>query len=185
MAPFYRGFETRPKLESDDIKGIQALYGKKSANSPEVSNEIDDDFDDFPTQKKSELCSNSKIDAIVTVKDTNTYVFKGSKYWKLTDDGVAPGFPRSISSDWDGLPSDIDAAFTWTNGKTYIFKGSKYWRFTNQKIDNDYPKLISAGFADIPNDIDAAFVWSGNGKIYFFKVVNFNLSLHFYLTFLV
>ena len=32
------------------------------------------------------------------------------------------GYPRSISADWDGLPSSLDAAFTWTNGKTYFFK---------------------------------------------------------------
>ena len=112
---------------------------------------------------------------MVTVKDKTTYAFKGNKYWRLTDDGVAKGYPRSISGDWDGLPSNIDAAFTWTNGRTYIFRGTKYWRFTNQEMDKGYPKPISKGFDGIPNNVDAAFVWSGNGKIYFFKVLTKHL----------
>ena len=33
MAPFYRGFEVKPKLNQDDIKAIQALYGKKTSAS--------------------------------------------------------------------------------------------------------------------------------------------------------
>ena len=97
--------------------------------------------------------------------------FKGNQYWKLTDESIAPGYPRSISRDWDGLPGDIDAAFTWTNGKTYIFKGSRYWRFTNTRMDDNYPKSIRKGFEGIPSNVDAAFVWTGNEKIYFFKVL--------------
>lgn len=166
MAPFYRGFEQSPKLEKDDIKAIQTLYGKKSSEEENnvISNTVEEKED-----RNNALCKNAKVDAMVTVKDKTTYAFKGSKYWRLTDDGVAKGYPRSISRDWDGLPSNIDAAFTWTNGRTYIFRGSKYYRFTNQEMDKGYPKPISKGFDGIPNHVDAAFVWSGNGKIYFFK----------------
>jgi len=186
MAPFYRGFEDKPKLEKDDIKGIQALYGPKtqatkttstSSSKPET-NFIDDSSGGRGsgrgtpgvTKPQDELCkAGTKLDAMVTVKDKTTFVFRGTKYWRLTEDGVAPGYPRPISGDWSGLPSNLDAAFTWSNGKTYIFKGSKYWRFTNQKMDSGYPKPISKGFDGIPDNVDAAFVWSGNGKIYFFK----------------
>lgn len=93
----------------------------------------------------------------------------GDYYWKLTDDGLAQGFPKSIACTWYGLPGNIDAAFTYTNGKTYFFKGSKYWRYTDTKMDFSYPKDISDGFDGIPENVDDAFVWSGNGKIYFFK----------------
>ena len=127
--------------------------------------------------RNNELCKNAKVDVMVTTKDKTTYAFKGTKYWRLTDDGVAKGYPRSISRDWDGLPSNLDAAFTWTNGRTYFFRGSKYWRFTNQEMDKGYPKPISKGFDGIPSFVDAAFVWSGNGKIYFFKVYNLLNSL--------
>ena len=82
------------------------------------------------------------MDTIVTVKNDSTYAFYGNKYWKLTDTAIAPGYPRSISSDWDGMPGNLDAAFTWKNGKTYFFKGDKYWRFSEVGImDRGYPKV--------------------------------------------
>jgi len=171
MAPFYRGFEVKPKLNEDDIKGIQALYGKKSGgkspNKNSVPLEIDTDVNEI--ENDSPLCSNSKIDAIVTVKDNTTYVFKGKQYYELNDDSVKDGFPRDIARDWDGLSGNIDAAFTWKNGKTYLFSKDQYWRYTNKNRDSGYPKPISKGFAGIPNFVDSAFVWSGNGLIYFFK----------------
>ena len=150
---------------------MQALYGKKSSEDGNnvIKNTVEKEEEE--EDRNNELCKNAKVDAMVTTKDKTTYAFKGSKYWRLTDDGVAKGYPRSISRDWDGLPSNLDAAFTWTNGRTYFFRGSKYWRFTNQEMDKGYPKPISKGFDGIPNFVDAAFVWSGNGKIYFFKVI--------------
>ncbi|XP_066986198.1 matrix metalloproteinase-16 isoform X1 [Macrobrachium rosenbergii] len=168
MAPFYRGYQRNFKLDNDDELAIQALYGEKSTRpTPPTA---------APTASipgDGTLCSDGRIDAIVTMSDKKTYVFKGSQYWKLTDNGVATGYPRSISRDWGGLPSNINAAFTWTNGKTYFFKGGNYWRFTDLVMDSGYPKSINKGFAGIPDDIDAAFVWSGNGKIYFFKGGNY------------
>ncbi|XP_071541370.1 uncharacterized protein [Panulirus ornatus] len=171
MAPFYRGYEPNFLIDNDDIKGIQSLYGKKSARPtpPTQRPPTDGGSSGGGSTAGGSLCRDPSIDAIVTMSDKKTYVFKGSEYWQLTDDGVAPGYPKSISEDWEDLPSNIDAAFTWTNGKTYFLKGRNYWRFSDLKRDPGYPKAISKGFAGIPDDIDAAFVWSGNGKIYFFK----------------
>lgn len=182
MAPFYRGFQNKVKLATDDINAIHELYGEKSSDK-------DDDDDDKPKTNSrktttarptsrprdddnddEELCNDASVDSIVTTKDGTTYTFKGRQYWKLTDESIANGYPRRTSGDWDGLPSNLDAAFTWTNGKTYFFKGSKYWRFTNQEMDDGYPKEIVKGFEGIPDNVDAAFVWTGNEKIYFFKV---------------
>jgi hypothetical protein len=58
----------------------------------------------------------------------NNYInpCSGGNYWKLTAESVAPGYPRPISADWAGLPTNIDAAFTWPeSGATYIFKGQR------------------------------------------------------------
>jgi len=96
-------------------------------------------------------------------------IFSGDYYWKLTDDGLAQGYPKPISGTWSGLPGNVDAAFTYKNGKTYFFKDKKYWRYTGTTMDDGYPKDIADGFAGIPDNVDAALVWSGNGKIYFFK----------------
>jgi matrix metalloproteinase-14 (membrane-inserted) len=195
MAPFYRGYDANLKLEADDIKGIQALYGKKTG--PSSTNVVVRTRSNIPTATtrrptttsrttrrpffpsketeatggdNEELCNQGHLDTLVTMKDSVTYAFLGSLYWRLTETSVEPGYPRSISADWDGLPGDLDASFTWTNGKTYFFKGSKYWRFSGVgEMDNGYPKELDKGFSGIPNDVDAAFVWPVNDKIYFFK----------------
>ena len=162
MAPFYRGYEPKVRLDKDDINAITSLYGTKTEK-------VHFPVDDYKQTNIRELCDGTKFDTIAMTDDKVTFVFKDDNYWKLTDVSVAPGYPKYIFQGWEGLPSNLDAAFTWTNGKTYFFKDSLYWRFSNQTMDQGYPKKISKGFEGIPNYIDAAFVWSGNGKIYFFK----------------
>ncbi|KAG8034818.1 hypothetical protein G9C98_007894 [Cotesia typhae] len=151
---------------------FQALYGPKSNDV--AGTEVHQRTTSSPTgEEDSVLCTDSKVDTMFNSAEGHTYVFKGDHYWKLTDDGVASGYPRLISSSWKGLPGKIDAAFTYKNGKTYFFKGSKYWRYVGKRIDGDYPKDISEGFTGIPDNIDAVTVWTGNGKIYFYKGTKF------------
>jgi len=174
MAPFYRGYQDKIELDADDVTGIQMLYGEKKGTERPVTTEAPTSrtTEDTSIKFDEELCTNATIDSIVTLSDGNTFAFKGDSYWKLTNDAIAPGYPKSVLQDWQGLPRHVDAAFTWTNGKTYIFKGRHYWRYSSKaglSLDPGYPKLISKGFEGIPDNVDAAVVWSGNGKIYFFK----------------
>ncbi|XP_011349111.1 matrix metalloproteinase-14 isoform X2 [Ooceraea biroi] len=171
MAPFYRGYDPYFTLDQDDIDAIQALYGKKTNYGPRGQGTTSRPSP--PAEEDPELCKDPKVDAMFNTKDGDTIVFKGKHYWKLTDNGVASGYPRRISSTWKELPSNIDAAFTYRNGKTYFFKGTQYWRYINSTMDGDYPKEISDGFTGIPDHIDAATVWTGNGKIYFYKGTKF------------
>ncbi|RXG58685.1 Matrix metalloproteinase-14 [Armadillidium vulgare] len=168
MSPFYFTSQGNFSLHNDDIRAIQSLYGEKtvrdktpSASKPKVRSK--------PTDSDSNLCRDGSIDAIVTINNNKTYVFKGENLWMLNDDGIEKGYPKSISKEFPGLLPNIDAAFTWTNEDTYFFKESMYWRFSGHTMDDNYPMEISGGFSGIPNNIDAAFVWSGNGKLYFFK----------------
>ncbi|XP_072765543.1 matrix metalloproteinase-14-like isoform X2 [Anoplolepis gracilipes] len=176
MAPFYRGYDPSFVLDQDDIDGIQALYGEKTKSSghstPRTPN-VQTHRPSPPSEEDPELCKDPKVDAMFNTKEGETVVFKGKHYWKLTDTGVASGYPRRINSTWKELPSNIDAAFTYRNGKTYFFKGTQYWRYIDSTMDGDYPKEISDGFTGIPDHIDAATVWTGNGKIYFYKGAKF------------
>ena len=154
MAPFYRGYEENISLDQDDIAGIQALYGDGESSTRPSANDIGARAGSLPpttartTTRRpqqsfdnTELCRGN-LDTIVTAKDDSTYAFSGNRYWKLTDTSIEAGYPRVISSDWDGLPGNLDAAFTWTNGKTYFFKGDKYYRFSEiGKMDRGYPKV--------------------------------------------
>ena len=98
MAPFYRGFQSRITLERDDVVAVQALYGE--ANTAVLGNEITEREDNI-------LCSSPGIDSIISTQDGDSYVFKGENFWKLTDDSIAPGYPRRIVDVWEGLPGLI------------------------------------------------------------------------------
>ena len=56
----------------------------------------------FPDGDNTDLCRDGSVDTVFSTGDGSYYVFKGSKYWKLTDDSVAAGYPRDIASDWPG-----------------------------------------------------------------------------------
>lgn len=137
MAPFYRGYDPFFKMHSDDISGIQGLYGVKSDDEDDGDQEFGGgggsggSGTNFPEDEDEEadirdLCDDGgRFDAIMGTADDEYFVFKGSKYYKLTDDSVAAGYPKSILDGWPGLPSNIDAAVTWPgNSKTYFFKGA-------------------------------------------------------------
>ncbi|XP_046410034.1 matrix metalloproteinase-14 isoform X1 [Neodiprion fabricii] len=172
MAPFYRGYDPHFMLDSDDIQGIQALYGPKTEDSGSGTKHHHTTIAP-PGEEDPQLCTDPQIDTMFNSAEGHTYAFKGEHYWKLTSDGIAAGYPKLISTTWRGLPGNIDAAFTYKNGKTYFFKGSKYWRYVGRRMDGAYPKEISEGFTGIPDNIDAATVWTGNGKIYFYKGTKF------------
>lgn len=172
MAPFYRGYEPVFRLDSDDIQGIQTLYGRKTHGVGGATTRRTT-FKPAVPRDDDELCRNAKIDAIFNTNDGNTYAMKGNKYYRLTENAIAEGYPKPISEGWPGLPGNIDAAFTYKNGKTYFFQGTKYWRYNGRQVDGDYPKEISEGFTGIPDHLDAALVWGGNGKIYFYKGTKF------------
>lgn len=135
------------------------------------------------------ICRDPKIDAITTMGDGATYVFKGPNYYKLTDTSIASGYPKRIEDEF-GVPGFLDAVFTWTNDKTYctstssplkftviallcflnaaffkVFKGKKYWRLTRQTLDSGYPKDISDGFEgseSLTLLVPAWLIWNGN-----------------------
>lgn len=174
MAPFYRGYEEDFKLDRDDIKAVQELYGAKRDNDfttnkykwPQFPLTTNRPFK--PAIRIPNICRNASIDAITRTDSGITYLFQGEYYYRLNEHGVDTGYPRVISWDWGQIEGPVDAALTWPNGWTFIFKGSRYWKFHN--LQHIYgPKNISEGFDGIPNEIDTAFVWSGNGKTYFVK----------------
>ena len=125
------------------------------------------------TPREDDNLCDSKLDAIVETSAGISYVFRGSSYWMLTKDSVAPGYPRLISEDWPGLPHNIDAALTWkTRGVTYFFKRDKYWRFTDRTPSLGYPRDIS-DWSGLPANLDAAFEFGQDGHLYFFKLSSY------------
>ncbi|XP_043939707.1 matrix metalloproteinase-19 [Protopterus annectens] len=159
MAPFYKGYTKRFQLHYDDIKGIQALYGKGiTYTEPEFSTTSTP-----PTGKIPDPCT-ADLDAIILGPYGKTYAFQGDYVWLVTDYGVT--IPVPVKTLWKGLPGNINAAVhSPRTGKTYFLKGDKVWRYTNFRMDLGYPKQLTR----IPPNIDAALYWNVNKKIFFFK----------------
>ncbi|XP_023247076.1 matrilysin-like, partial [Copidosoma floridanum] len=121
MAPFYRGYNPDFILDSDDINGIQALYGlRKDYVSTESSFHQLSTTVSYSSEEDLLICIDSRIDTLFNSAEGYTYVFKGNYYWKLTSNGIETGYPRLIKSSWKALPGNIDAAFTYKNNKTYF-----------------------------------------------------------------
>ncbi|MCH2231832.1 MAG: hemopexin repeat-containing protein [Crocinitomicaceae bacterium] len=128
----------------------------------------------------------SGIDAALW-SDTNkkVYLFKGSEYVRIdpfNDWDVEPGYPKPISGNWPGFPSNftngVDSA-VWNskNNRIYFFKDDEYIRVNpsnSWNVDTGYPKSISGNWSALTNngfdaDLDA-MLWSGtNKKVYAFK----------------
>ncbi|XP_025079654.1 matrix metalloproteinase-14-like [Pomacea canaliculata] len=165
MAPFYRGYQKNFKLDEDDVRAVQELYGIPRRLPPSTSRPVVTSRG--PPLNVPSICRDPSIDAIVMTADGRTYIFKGADYYRLNDYGIDESYPRTIASDWGGIQGPIDSALHWDNGYTFIFKGDSYWKFYNLNLI--YSRKISDGFQGVPNDIDASFVWGGNGKTYFIK----------------
>jgi len=103
------------------------------------------------------------------------YMFKGSKYVRITKITVDEKYPKSIGKAWKGLPkrfhSDLDAAI-FRKGKTYFFKNNEYVRLTGSKMDAGYPLELPGGWG-LPKSfgrrVDAALSWRDKSKNYFFQ----------------
>ncbi|XP_047203271.1 matrix metalloproteinase-19 [Girardinichthys multiradiatus] len=166
MAPVYAGYRVNFRLHSDDVKGIQTLYGKPLSTTSASTTTVDNVF---PTESSSgparipDPCT-ADLDAIMLGPWDKTFAFRGDYVWTISDMGH--NTPIKISRLWRELPGNLNAAVhSQRTNKTYFFKGSKVWRYTMFMLDYGYPKQVKR----IPPNIDAALYLQINKKLVFIK----------------
>lgn len=119
-----------------------------------------------------------------STRNNKMYLFDGARYvrWQASNSYMDQGYPKSIRSNWSGIPNDLDAAIYAGhsngsyNNKLYLFKREYYWRWNleTNRMDSGYPKLIRSGWRGVPDNLDAA-VYGGysrssrNNKLYLFS----------------
>uniref|UniRef100_A0A672G4X5 Matrix metallopeptidase 19 n=1 Tax=Salarias fasciatus TaxID=181472 RepID=A0A672G4X5_SALFA len=111
MAAIYAGYRANFRLHSDDVRGIQALYGECTVWN------IVPCFLAFG--------SLSKIPIILLQENASpkTFAFSGDYVWTISDMGH--NTPIKIETLWRGLPGGLNAAVhSQRTNKTYFFKGN-------------------------------------------------------------
>ncbi|XP_060583937.1 matrix metalloproteinase-19-like [Ruditapes philippinarum] len=180
MLPFYGGYDPNYKLNYDDIRGAQSLYGGKQAPRPTprprppprptlrprpTSRPRPPTRRPAPTQKPDDedKCS-IKFDDIANGPDGRLYAFRYRKVYKFNsnDVGIERKFPRNVRKVFPKAPNNIGAAvYDRFNRKFYIFKGSRYWRYSyNFQLDPGYPKRLRGWYRSIQ-----AALQEDNGEI--------------------
>ncbi|XP_034441649.1 matrix metalloproteinase-19 [Hippoglossus hippoglossus] len=166
MAPVYSGYRANFRLHSDDVRGIQRLYGKRITStlaSPTNPESL------LPTESSQETLNipdpcTATLDAIMLGPWSKTFAFSGDYMWTISD--LGHNTPMRADRLWRELPGNLSAAVhSQRTNKTYFFKGNKVWKYTRFLLDYGYPKEVKR----IPSNIDAALFLEKNKKLVFIK----------------
>ncbi|XP_054749393.2 macrophage metalloelastase-like [Lytechinus pictus] len=170
MAPYYQGFQPNFRLNTDDVRGIQSLYGARSTppnrprppGGPTVP-------DNGPRDRR--VC-NAQISAVtfgqvVGHQVPSLFIFSGEQFWiKKGNEPVSNALQtEAIFTEMQSIP---DAAFIRNfrgQRRMIFFSGTEIWEFSQGAYQ---PRDIRERTGIRTNGIDAAFKWARNNRIYVF-----------------
>uniref|UniRef100_A0A673MTC9 interstitial collagenase n=1 Tax=Sinocyclocheilus rhinocerous TaxID=307959 RepID=A0A673MTC9_9TELE len=179
----------RSPLSSDDIEGIQSLYGPLKPKpvtkpQPDCQNLVWDAYIETDTNLVSQrpiksFWPNAPDDIDAAYEDLvqdNVFFFKGKQVWAFNGQNLEPGYPKPLSSF--GLPESVtkvDAAVHNKNtGKTLLFFDKYYYRWVNydereNRMDEGYPKRVENVFLGLTGQVTAAHMSNSMYNIYLFS----------------
>ncbi|KAM6457666.1 matrix metalloproteinase-9 isoform 1-T1 [Liasis olivaceus] len=137
-------------LHSDDVAGIQFLYGRGSGPRPTVpspptqtpTEAVDSSTPDEagssvtpPVDGQSTACRVEGFEAVGEIQKA-LHLFKDGQYWRKSATGAGPlEGPLRIQSTWPALPGVIDAAFQdVVTKKLFFFSGQRFWVYQGTKV---------------------------------------------------
>lgn len=163
MYPYYHGYRPNFKLQDDDIRGIQSIYGK------------------VPTKQVKQSCPRGITAIWLGTMPTHRVITTASEVYTYDMSGNVnkPTTPSSLA--------DVDAAFT---GKIYsdsneeftvLFTGETYSVYTKDLVlkssghsihqlrnENGERNPLQLDFPTNVKQIHATVKWQRNGKLYMF-----------------
>ncbi|XP_067904603.1 zinc finger protein 335-like [Heterodontus francisci] len=171
MYPMYK-YKENFKLSSDDIAGIQHLYGPKPGpTSPTTTTMAPISTTVHTTttiEPAADICNVDFYDAIASIGKT-LHFFKNGNVWKFVSKKKVIMGPIPIAKLWPKAPSKIDSAFEDINTqKVYIFSGRSYWVFSGPRLEQGYPKDIGKLGIDTSVEQVVGAVMKGQRKVQLF-----------------
>ncbi|XP_077051762.1 collagenase 3-like isoform X2 [Siphateles boraxobius] len=170
MFPTYSFIDPgRFSLTSDDIRGIQSLYGPNRDRNP-----IQPD-PELPTAPN--VCDPNLIFDAVTTFMGETMFFKDGFVWRSSPSGSVT--QHLISNLWPNAPDNIDAAYEDPVGKIlFLFKGKQVWAFKSNIVEPGYPKPLSSfGLPPSVTKVSAAVHDKNSGKtLLFFDIYYYSYN---------
>jgi len=148
-----------PSMTIDNSEKTSAPdCSKYDGNGPNCNDTLNCNYDVI--EKKCE--PKSIYDAAFTDPDGITYFFKGQFVYKYDyrTNKISPGFPKLISTVFNGVPSNINAVFVWAkDNNIYFFKGNMYYKYNtrDKKVERGFPKNTGSRWQGMPQIINAIF----------------------------
>ena len=150
-------------LTSDDIRGVQSIYGGKRVTSPPPT---------LPprTSIQPVVRFTDTIGAAYLGDDRELNVFNRNKHYVLNNavGGVERG-PLPVDNHFGSL-TNVDTVFRRHGDRSLVFYGNKFNVYNHNKRLVDKGREIKNGFQNIDQDVvenlDAAFLWPYNSKLY-------------------
>ncbi|XP_039600458.1 collagenase 3-like [Polypterus senegalus] len=146
-------------LSSDDIEGIQVLYGPNPDKHPQQP---------APPKTPSACDTSLVLDAATTFRG-ETMFFKDRFLWRKSPGSVEVE-QTTIKTFWPELPDKVDAvyeSFVWDT--IFVFKGKRVWGLQGYDILQGYPRSIQKfGFPPKVKKVDAALYIEQTRKTLFF-----------------
>ncbi|CAL8087354.1 unnamed protein product [Calicophoron daubneyi] len=191
MYPYYISTWKRVQLDSDDVEGMQKIYG---AAKPGKFIPPEPDLPDIPLPppvttpspdpgKVFDYC-NVSVDAIIKIRNLELYVFKGEWQWRVTWSKTVTTWvsyqfrdgPAKITYYWPALPKYvdyIDAGIERDDAAIYMFRGRRFWLLAdNMRMKSGFPvdglPLTYLGLPEHVKKVDTVFLWGENHVIYLF-----------------
>ncbi|KAK2179697.1 hypothetical protein NP493_477g03036 [Ridgeia piscesae] len=158
MAPYYQGYDPYFKLQDDDIRAIQSLYGSRQDRTE-------------PTPP------------VATTTTTTTTTTTPRSTTTLTSGEVTPS-PRPTRRPKTPRPPKptkkptpvpnpckmkADAVYQAPDQRVFMFRGQWVWRLDDAGVTVGYPQRAAKLFEKPPRSLGAAVYSTRTGYTYFFK----------------
>ena len=173
MAPFYRGWMETVKLDTDDVKGIQSIYGRRkhfakpTSTSTTTTTTTTDRTTPSPRPTRNPFRPLTTTPAPTGGKDVCE---GGGSFDAGAQACCVPILSLVLFPSVKVKGTLISHSLQTADGSYYVFRGDLYWKvkLSTAGIYPGYPRS-TRDWSGLPGNIDAAFYNPSDKMTYIFR----------------